>query len=109
MDNIGNLAGLVAIGVQLRGRRRHQPDSSLAGRSCDRLGVQPDRWPTTHGLSGSSGKTHWVLARLRPTFAERRRFARRTLSDAQGRFQGRFDQTTRSLSREAARLRNNFQ
>jgi hypothetical protein len=58
VDNIGNLAGLVAIGVRLRGRRRHKPDSSLAGGSCDRLGVQPGRWPTTDGLSCVLAERH---------------------------------------------------
>ena len=51
MDNIGHLAGLMAIGVWLRSRRRHKPDSSLAGRRCDRLDIQPDRWSTTNGLN----------------------------------------------------------
>jgi hypothetical protein len=51
VDNIGHPAGLMALGIRLGGRRRHQPDSSLAGRSCDRLDIQPGPWPTTHGLS----------------------------------------------------------
>ena len=51
MDNIGHLAGLMVIGFWLRSRRRHKPDSSLAGPSVDRLDIQPGRCPTTHGLS----------------------------------------------------------
>ena len=50
MDNFSDLIGLVAGGVWFRGRRRHSPDSSLAGRSCDRFDIQPGHWPT-HDLS----------------------------------------------------------
>ena len=51
MDNIGHLAGPMAIGLWPGSRRRYEPDSSLAGGCCDRLYIQLGRWPTAHYLS----------------------------------------------------------
>ena len=39
MDNYGDLVGLVAGRVWLWGWGRHSPDSSLAGRSSDRVDI----------------------------------------------------------------------
>ena len=52
MDNFGDLVGLVAGGLWLRGRRR--PNSSLAGRSTDRFSNQFDFW-STDGLKRATG------------------------------------------------------
>jgi hypothetical protein len=46
VDNICNPIDPLAIGFSIRYRWRYQPDSSLAGRSCDRIDIQLDQWPT---------------------------------------------------------------
>ena len=72
MDNSGDLIGLVAGGVWLRGRQWHSPDSSLAGRSCDRFDIQPGHRPTHDLKHAPVGERHtedqeWLLSRLRAT------------------------------------------
>ena len=46
MDNYGDPVDLMVGRVWFRRRQRHSLDSSLAGRSCDRLDLQPGLWPT---------------------------------------------------------------
>lgn len=46
MDNIRNPIGPLAFGFCIGYRRRHQPDSSLAGRGRDRIDIQLGHWQT---------------------------------------------------------------